>query len=341
MQIVDSLDEPRWARFVCEHPKGSAFHTPELAKVFRATKNYSPLLLAGVDEHDEILALLTSARVQSLPDPLGKFASRSIFYTEPICRDNVDGRRALAAIIAEHDRRMKSRVLFTEVRPLAAPGPEANAFAASGYDYEPYLNFLVDLRQPEEKLWRKLTNTCRANVRRAERHEVKVEEVVTEEGVEAAFGLLRATYQRAQVPLADKSLFLQAFRILRPQSMLKIFVAYHEKVPVGASVLLLYKKTVYEWYWGTERVRSLYPAECITWHRILWGKQNGFDIYDFGGAGWPDKPYGVRDFKAKFGGELVNYGRYRRIYSRWKFAVAEKTYDAVRKSLYSRLWKTA
>jgi lipid II:glycine glycyltransferase (peptidoglycan interpeptide bridge formation enzyme) len=28
------------------------------------------------------------------------------------------------------------------------------------------------------------------------------------------------------------------------------------------------------------------------------------------GAGSPDQPYGVRDFKAEFGGELVEHGRF-------------------------------
>jgi lipid II:glycine glycyltransferase (peptidoglycan interpeptide bridge formation enzyme) len=28
------------------------------------------------------------------------------------------------------------------------------------------------------------------------------------------------------------------------------------------------------------------------------------------GAGIPDRPYGVRDFKMEFGGEVVEYGRY-------------------------------
>ena len=44
-------------------------------------------------------------------------------------------------------------------------------------------------------------------------------------------------------------------------------------------------------------------------------------------AGWPDKPYGVREFKAKFGGSLVHYGRYRKVYSRWKMALAERAYE--------------
>ena len=45
------------------------------------------------------------------------------------------------------------------------------------------------------------------------------------------------------------------------------------------------------------------------------------------GAGWPDVPYGVRDFKASFGGELVCYGRYRHVYSPWKMALAERVYE--------------
>src|SRR5437870_5658219 len=149
MILVDSLDSERWNEFVRRHPKGSIFHTPHMMDVFRSARHHQPMFLAALDNSGEILALLASVRVQTLPEPFGRFASRSIFYAQPICSDNADGSRALAAIVAEHDRRMKSRVLFTEVRPLAAPGPEANAFAASGYDYEPYLNFLVDLRQPE------------------------------------------------------------------------------------------------------------------------------------------------------------------------------------------------
>ena len=51
------------------------------------------------------------------------------------------------------------------------------------------------------------------------------------------------------------------------------------------------------------------PTELLTWHVFAWSARNGYRLYDFGGAGKPDEEYGVRDFKAKFGGELVSYGR--------------------------------
>jgi lipid II:glycine glycyltransferase (peptidoglycan interpeptide bridge formation enzyme) len=47
----------------------------------------------------------------------------------------------------------------------------------------------------------------------------------------------------------------------------------------------------------------------LIWHILEWGAGHGYRLYDFGGAGKPGEAYGVRDFKAKFGGELVCYGR--------------------------------
>ena len=57
-----------------------------------------------------------------------------------------------------------------------------------------------------------------------------------------------------------------------------------------------------------------YPNDLIPWEVFLWGKEHGFELFDFGGAGKPNKPYSVRDYKLKFGGELVNYGRFEKVH---------------------------
>jgi serine/alanine adding enzyme len=285
------------------------------------------------------LALLVAVRVQTLPDPLGRLSSRSILFAEPLCRDNAQGAEALTQLIAEHDAEMRGRVLFTEVRALHPPKAEKAALTRCGYVHEDYLNFIIDLHRSGDELWQSLSNTCRANIRRGQKHGVEIEEVTTKEGVDILYQLLKVSFVRAQVPLADKSLFAQAFKVLQPRDMLRIFVAYYEARPIGASVVLLYKNTVYEWYWGIQITKSVYPAESVTWHRIKWGQEHGYALYDFGGAGWPNKPYGVRDFKAKFGGRMVNFGRYRKIYSHWKFALAERGYELSRMVMNPKLRK--
>jgi serine/alanine adding enzyme len=79
---------------------------------------------------------------------------------------------------------------------------------------------------------------------------------------------------------------------------------------VGCSAELIHKDTVYGWYGGSDRAFSRYiPNDLLVWHILEWGARNGYRVYDFGGAGAPDEDYGVRDFKAKFGGQLVNFGR--------------------------------
>jgi lipid II:glycine glycyltransferase (peptidoglycan interpeptide bridge formation enzyme) len=41
--------------------------------------------------------------------------------------------------------------------------------------------------------------------------------------------------------------------------------------------------------------------------------QNDIPVFDFMGAGSPDDQYGVREFKARFGGDMVDHGRFTRI----------------------------
>jgi hypothetical protein len=122
--------------------------------------------------------------------------------------------------------------------------------------------------------------------------------------------LLRQTYAAARVPLADISLFQAALDILLPRNMIRLFVARVEGRVAACTLDLLYKDTVYGWYGATDRDFNRYsPNDVLTWNVLEWASKSGYRVYDFGGAGKPDEKYGVRDYKAKFAGDLVEYGR--------------------------------
>ena len=67
-----------------------------------------------------------------------------------------------------------------------------------------------------------------------------------------------------------------------------------------------------------------YPNEFMVWKILEWGRLNRFTLFDFGGAGHPDKPYGPREFKRRFGGDLVNFGRFALIHQPFKLMMAKK-----------------
>jgi putative transposase len=63
-----------------------------------------------------------------------------------------------------------------------------------------------------------------------------VEEVEERERVAVCYDLLRQTYHRARIPLADRSLFEAAFDVLYPRGMVKFWLARIDDTCVGASV---------------------------------------------------------------------------------------------------------
>jgi lipid II:glycine glycyltransferase (peptidoglycan interpeptide bridge formation enzyme) len=136
------------------------------------------------------------------------------------------------------------------------------------------------------------------------------------------------------VPLADRSLFEAAFEILYPKNMIRVVLARVNGAYVGTSVELLYKDVVYGWYGGVDREYGRHnPNELLMWHILKWSAENGYRLYDFGGAGKPDEEYGVRDFKAKFGGDLVCYGRNICVHAPVLLKLSQRAYTIYRKLL--------
>jgi lipid II:glycine glycyltransferase (peptidoglycan interpeptide bridge formation enzyme) len=92
--------------------------------------------------------------------------------------------------------------------------------------------------------------------------------------------------------------------------MFKVLLARVDEHYIGTCLFLIHKGRIIDWYAGSDRAFSSYcPGELLIWHALQWGKEHHFHLFDFGGAGKPDEDYGPRQFKAKFGGTLVNYGR--------------------------------
>ena len=49
IEITDSPDTKQWSEFVLNQTHSNIFQTPEMAEVYRGTKNYAPVTLAVVD----------------------------------------------------------------------------------------------------------------------------------------------------------------------------------------------------------------------------------------------------------------------------------------------------
>lgn len=337
MDIVRQLDEHPWREFVDNHPQSQVFHTPEMFQVFERTKGYVPTLWAAVDDGHHPLALFLPVQITLKGGLLRRFTTRAVSYGSVLGAPGAEGKEAVALLLETYARKNKGRFLFTESRNMTDLGDLQPVLGQCGFVYEDHLNFTLDLTQPQDQIWGNIRSNARRNIRKAQKSQVTVEMVERADRLGPIYALLKSVYQRLQVPLVDESFFRSAWDISYPKGMFKVLVARVQGIDIGAMTLLLHKGIVLYWYAGILKEYTSYRAgDLLVWHALEWASQNGFRLFDFGGAGKPQEEYGVRDFKAKFGGELVNYGRNICVHAPMTFKLSEAVYQVARRFLYGK-----
>lgn len=309
--IADTLNEDVWREFVDQHPQGNIFQTPEMFQVFSRAKGYRPELRVAVGGNGQVLALLQPVQVTLQAGLLRRLTTRSIAYGSALCTPDAAGQEALEALLHDYTQEVGREGLFTELRHLSDLNAYQSVFTRCGFGYQPYQDYLIDLDCSTEEIFNKIGSRTRKHIRReVNKGQIVVDEVRQFSEIKAFYALIRKSYLEARTPIADISLFEAAFDVLRPRNMIKFWLVRTGDTYIASSVELIYKDVIYGWYGGVDRAASSStPNELLTWHILKWGAENGYRTYDFGGAGTPNQKYGVRDFKAKFGGRLVCYGR--------------------------------
>jgi serine/alanine adding enzyme len=205
----------------------------------------------------------------------------------------------------------------------------------AGYEFQEYLNIVNDVTQPVEIMWSKLQKRLQFAIRKCEKRGYVPREVPPETAIDQLYPLLQLSYRHSGVPLADSSLFDAGVRELAADGRAKFFGVYNGDRALAMDAILAFKDRIYLWYGGVTRDCDGAPCSLLRWFEMKCAHEHGYAISDSGGAGWPHIPYGVRDFKRKFGGEVVQYGRYRKVFSPFKLALAERVYK-LRRAIVSQ-----
>ena len=332
---VEEVDKKDWGEFVYQHPKGNIFQTPEMYEVYKGTNNYEPELVCVLNGEQEIQGLLVSVIQKEFQGLLGGFTSRCVAWGGPLI-DPTLGRKdriaVLSRILQHQNDTVRKRAIYAEIRNLWEATEHREVFRDCGYEYLEHLDILLDLRKGEDKLWSEMNKKRRNTIKKAMNSSIEIKIADKESDVAKIYDIYKDVYSHAKHPLAHQSLFLNAHRVLHPKDMILNLVACHDKKVIGAISLLLYKGMMYDWYAGANiQDRSKHPNDLLPWEAMKWGMKNGYEVFDFGGAGDPNEEYTIRDFKKKFGGEFVSYGRYQAILQKAKMKIAKAGFKALKK----------
>jgi lipid II:glycine glycyltransferase (peptidoglycan interpeptide bridge formation enzyme) len=198
-----------------------------------------------------------------------------------------------------------------------------------------------------EQILSKFSTTRRRQIRKGLTGGAEIIEPENLEQVREFYDILYRLYRyKVRKPLADWSFFESFYNQTLPQTTnhkphtgnnetvkqwnnrsigIIRLIRYNDCIIGGILAPVFETKCIYEWYvCGLDKeYKEQYPSVLATWAAIDFAAKNDIKNFDFMGVGRPDIPYGVREFKVRFGGEMVNYGRLTRINNRLLYHIAE------------------
>ena len=307
-----------WDSFLLAQEYNNPFQSGELLRCLGAMKTYEPKgILARENEEDVVVGGFVAYKMVEKEGIVSRFATRTVMNGGPIIKKGYE--KFLPEMIRKIIDISRKDSVYTEIWNMT-PQDHLKEFFLPNFEYIPWLNFFIKLDQDKDTVFRRISKSTRKHIRRAEKT-VDIIRVKTDAQFDVFYQCLEETYGNVGVPLISRKIFHQVFK-----SGPGIFLlAVLDDTPIASRVVLPFGKEIYDWYAGTRlEMRSHYPNELLVWWVLKYGLDNGFEWFNFGGAGQPGVPYGPREFKRRFGGEQVEYGRYRHVNSKLKNLVTQQ-----------------
>ncbi len=306
--LNDQIPINSWDTLVRTSPYSTPFQTIEFYRLFNSVPGLSATAIAITNSG--LLLALAVVTLQKEQGIKGYFSRRAIIYGGPLF--NNDHPEGLELLLEQISIKIKGKAIYLESRNFSDYSSCKNVFYQFGFKYVPWLNFKL-ATEDLESMTKAASNSRIRQIRKAIKGGVTWGEARNHDEVMSFYEILSVLYRRK----IGKPLFpLEFFKNFFDSGIGKyLLIWYNNKLIGGIMCPILKGKTIYELYVCglDEDYKEQYPSVMATWAAMEYANQNNIPLFDFMGAGEPENQYGVREFKARFGGELIEYGRFLKI----------------------------
>ena len=329
-----------WQLLVEQSPYATFFQT-EKAYDFYRSQSYLDTFALAVVENNQVTGVAVGY-IQSEKGIKSYFSKRAIIMGGLLLDTGISN-EALSELLQAIKLRT-SKAIYVEIRNHHDYSAFAPVFTQNGFDYQPHLNVKITCDTWQDALNRMDTNRRRVlknldewcNPSIVESQELKVHRfcdlasakrtiasphhritespyycyATTKEQVRQYYALLRQHYKtKVRKPLFPYA-FFESLVTSQTGKLLLLYTA--DKLIGGMVQVELPGKVVYDYYACAldEAYKELSPSVLLYGITMQQAINDGVMVFDTMGAGKPDIPYGVRDFKLRFGGTLVQEGRF-------------------------------
>ena len=302
------INTTAWQALVDRSPYATWFQTKEAYEFYASNPEEMMPFLYAV-ERDGGLRVLCMGYITKESNPIKQyFTRRAIIIGGPVIADNATQQDVKHLLLVVKNG-LQSQAIYIETRNFHDYSNWKEIFAECGFDYIPHLNFHVDTSSVEI-VEKNLGKSRKRDIKTTVRDGVVPVMQPTIEQVKEYYAILQHLYTtKVKTPLFSWSFFERLYYVKNGHFIL---TEYQGRIIGGTVCVELPNKAVYEWFvCGEDGVYNhIFPSSYATYLGIRYAAENNCQIFDMMGAGKPEEAYGVRDFKARFGGEQVEHGRY-------------------------------
>ena len=324
---ISEIDKKQWQQLIDNSPAASFFQTPECYDFYASLSFLKPFAF-GVSEDEKLAGLVCGYLIADGGKIKQYFSRRAIIQGGFLLCENIS-ENALQSLLKTCINELKNKAIYIETRNCLDFSKFRSTFEKNGFCYQQHLNFRIKTESIAGAS-KQLSSSKRRYIKMSEKTGAETVELKTKDEIAEFYAILQNLYKtKVRVPLFPVE-FFEKFVSFDGNKILGI--KYDGKI-IGGSVCTCWNNITYKWFTcGLDgNFKNIYPSTLAVWSSIVYAVENDCRYLDVLGAGKPEKNYGVRKFKAEFGGELVEFGRFLYVCNSFLYQIGKFYIEKIKK----------
>ena len=306
IRLIDPFQDPRWDRFVLNHPFGWIVHLAGWKRVLESTFSHMTGYYLVVEDGagGEITAAMPLFEVKSWLKGNRMISIPSTGHCDPLISAPEDMEKLATASI---DLSNNLGTSYIEIRSSAsAPLIRDSRFSQRSCFVSHYL--ALD-RRPEE-LFKTFHSSCvRKRIEQALSSTLRLKAGTNESDVKKFYQLYLKLRSRLGLPPQPYKFFQKIWETFYPMNQATLLLAESEGKTIAALMLLKFRDRVSALLLASDMsYRKLHPDHFLYWKAIKLAYNEGYGIFDFGRTSVTEKS--LMDFKRRWGTETIDLPHY-------------------------------
>lgn len=239
------------------------------------------------------------------------FSRRAIINGGPMLAEDITSDE-LESLLNECRKSLMGKAIYVESRNFEDYSWVRATLERNGWRYEPHYDIKICCTD-RDSVERNIGKHRRRYIRLSVNNGATIVNTPNLEQVKEFYTILQELYKtKVKTSLWPFEFFEKLFY---SQFGKYILIEFDGKIIGGSACVVSHEDNVlYEWFacGNDNTIKNIHPSSLVKYGGICYCFDYQIRTFDMMGAGAPgDGGYGVRDFKQEFGGELVEYGRFK------------------------------